>query len=64
MLSRQNMRKSKNIGHIVLGNSKTTDKTCFLVGALNLNLIDCKSNVKIRDFVNLIFQHSLVSITY
>ena len=55
------MRKSKNI---VLGNSKTTEKTCFLVGALNLNLIDYKSNVKIRDFVNLIFQHSLVSITY
>ena len=55
------MRKSKNI---VLGNSKTTEKTCFLVGALNLNLIDYKSNVKIRDLVNLIFQYSLVSITY
>ena len=34
-----------------LAKSKTTDKTCFLVGDLNLNLI-----------VNLIFQHSLVPI--
>ena len=43
-----------------LAKSKTTDKTCFLVGDLNLNLIDCQSNAKVRDFVNLIFQHSLV----
>ena len=42
--------------------SKTTDKTCFLVGDLNLNLIDYQSNAKVRDFVNLIFQHSLVPI--
>ena len=40
--------------------SKTTDKTCFLVGDLNLNLIDYQSNAKVRDFVNLIFQHCLV----
>ena len=33
-------------------NSKTTDKTCFLVGDLNLNLIDYQSTVKVRDFVN------------
>ena len=43
-----------------LAKSKTTDKTCFLVGDLNLNLIDYQSNAKVRDFVNLIFQHSLV----
>ena len=35
-----------------LANSKTTDKTCFLVGDLNLNLIDYESNAK----------HSLVPI--
>ena len=46
----------------VLAKSKTTDKTCFLVGDLNLNLIECQSNAKVRDFVNLIFQHSLVPI--
>ena len=45
-----------------LAKSKTTDKTCFLVGDLNLNLIDYQSNVKVRNFVNLIFQHSLVPI--
>ena len=45
-----------------LANSKTTDKTCFLVGDLNLNLIDYQSNAKVRNFVNLIFQHSLVPI--
>ena len=42
--------------------SKTTDKTCFLVGDSNLNLIDYQSNAKVRNFVNLIFQHSLVPI--
>ena len=46
----------------VLAKSKTTDKTCFLVGDLNLNLIDCQSNAKVRDVVNLICQHSLVPI--
>ena len=45
-----------------LAKYKTTDKTCFLVGDLNLNLIDYQSNAKFRDFVNLIFQHSLVPI--
>ena len=45
-----------------LAKSKTTDKTCFLVGDLNINLIDYQSNAKARDFVNLIFQHSLVPI--
>ena len=42
--------------------SKTADKTCFLVGDLNLNLIDYQSNAKVRNFENLIFQHSLVPI--
>ena len=45
-----------------LAKSKTTDKTCFLVGDLNLNLIDYQSNAKVRNFVNLIFQNSLVPI--
>ena len=45
-----------------LANSKTTDKTFFLVGDLNLNLIEYQSNVKVRNFVNLIFQHSVVPI--
>ena len=42
--------------------SQTNDKTCFLVGHLNLNLIDYQSNAKVKDFINLIFQHSLVPI--
>ena len=45
-----------------LAKYKTTDKTCFLLGDLNLNLIDYQSNAKARDFVNVIFQHSLVPI--
>ena len=48
--------------NIFLAKSKTTDKTFFLVADLNLNLIDYQSNAKVRDFVNLIFQHSLVPI--
>ena len=43
------MRKSKYIGHIVLGNSETFDKIYFLVGALNLNLMEYQSNAKVRD---------------
>ena len=27
-------------------------KTCFIVGDLNLNLIDYQRNAKVRDFVN------------
>ena len=45
-----------------LAKSKTTDKTCFLVANLNLNLIDYQSNSEVRHFVNLIFQHSLFPI--
>ena len=32
--------------------SKTNDKTCFLVGDLNLYLIDYQSNAEARNFVN------------
>ena len=45
-----------------LAKSKTTDKTCFLDGDLKINLVDYQSNAKVRNFVNLIFQHSLVPI--
>ena len=45
-----------------LAKSQTTDKICFLVGDLNLNLIDWQSNAKVGNFVNLIFQHSLIPI--
>ena len=48
--------------NIFFAKFKTTDKICFLVGDFNLNLIDYQSNGKVRDFVNLIFQHSLVPI--
>ena len=43
----------------LLAKSKTIDKTCVLVRDLNLSLIDYRSNAKVGDFVNLIFQHSL-----
>ena len=43
---------------------KTGDKICFLVGDLNLSLIDHQSNATVRNFVNLIFQHSLVPIVH
>ena len=45
-----------------LAKSKTTDQACFPVEDLNLNLIDYQSSEKVRIFVNLIFQHSLVAI--
>ena len=38
-----------------LAKSKITDKKCFLVRDLNLNLIDYQSNAKVRYFLNLIF---------
>ena len=47
---------------IFLAKSKTANKTCFRLGDLNLNLIDSQSHAKVRNFVNLIFQHSLVPI--
>ena len=45
-----------------LAKSKATDKICFLVGDLNLNLFDYHSNAKVGNFVNLILQHNLVPI--
>ena len=45
-----------------LAKSKITDKTCFIVGDSNINLSDYQSNARVRDFINLIFQHSLVTI--
>ena len=48
--------------NIFLANPKTTDKKFFLVGDLNLNLINYHSDPKVRNFVNLIFQHNLVPI--
>ena len=53
-----NFNKFEAYLNTFLAKSKTTDKTCFLVGDLNLNLIDYQSNAKVRDFVNLLFQHS------
>ena len=41
---------------------KTTDKTCFLVRDLNLNLVDYQSNAKVRNFASFIFHYSLVPI--
>ena len=57
-----NFNEFKAYLNTFLAKFKTTDKTCFLVGDLNLNLIDYRSNAKVRDLVNLIFQHSLVPI--
>ena len=54
----RNFKEFEEYLKIFLAKSKTTDKTCFLVGDLNLNLIDYQSNAK----VNLIFQHRLVLI--
>ena len=53
-----------NLSHLntFLTKSKTTDKTFFQVGDLNLNLIDYQYNAKVRNFVNLIFEHSLAPI--
>ena len=43
-----------------LAKSKTTDKTCSLVGDLNLNLIDYQSNAKVRNFVNFVKYFNIV----
>ena len=45
-------------------NTSLARKTCFLVGDLNLYLIDYQPNAKVRDLIiqNKIIQHSLVPI--
>ena len=45
-----------------LAKFKTADKTCFLVRVLDLNLIDYQFNATVKNFVNLIFQHSFFPI--
>ena len=58
----ETFNKFESYLNIFLAKSKTTDKKCFLAGDLNLNLLVYQSNSKVRDFVNLIFQYSLVPI--
>ena len=57
-----NFNEFEVYSNIFLAKSKTIDKTYFLVRDLKLNLIDYQFNAKVRNFVNLIFQHSLVPI--
>ena len=51
--SAENLNEIETYLNTFFAKSKTTDKTCFLVGDLNLNLIDYQSNAKVRNFVNL-----------
>ena len=58
----QNFNEFEAYLNTFLAKAKTTDKAYFLVRDLNLNLIDFQSNANVRDFVNITFQYSLVSV--
>ena len=40
---------------------KPKSKKSYLVGYLNLNLVDHRTNAKLKDYLNLIFQNFLIS---
>ena len=56
------MKPFKNFLKQVLSKNLKSNKTMFLVGDFNLNVLDYESNTKVKNFFNLIFQHSLIPV--
>ena len=52
------MKPFKNFLKQVLSKNLKSNKTMYLVGDFNLNVLDYESNTKVKKFFNLIFQHS------
>ena len=44
----------------ILSNSTTVNKTFFLAGDFNINLLDFQTNKKVQSFVNLMFGFSMI----
>ena len=52
----------KNTLKDILSKNSKSNKTMYLVGDLNLNVIDYESNTKVKNFFNLIFQNGLIPV--
>ena len=44
----------------ILSDSTIVNKTFFLAGDFNINLIDFETNKKVQSFVNLMFEFSMI----
>ena len=44
----------------ILSDSTTVNKTFFLAGDFNINLLDFETNKKVQSFVNLMFEFSMI----
>ena len=44
----------------VLSKLKNSNKQLYLIGDFNLNLLDYSTNTKVKNFINLLFQHGLM----
>ena len=56
------MKPFKNFLKQVLSKNLKSNKAMYLVGDFNLNVLDYESNIKVKNFFNLLFQHSLISV--
>ena len=49
--------------HDLLSNNYFANKTCFVTGDFNLNLLNCNDNPQCQDFLNLILSKSFIPLT-
>ena len=41
---------------------KNSNKAIYIVGDTNLNLIDYKTNIKVKNYLNLLFQKNIIPV--
>ena len=46
----------------LFSNNAKTNKSIYLAGDLNLNVLDYENNTKVKNFFNMIFQHGLIPV--
>ena len=39
---------------------KNSNKAIYIVGNTNLNLIDCETKIKVKNYLNLLFQKNVI----
>ena len=49
--------------HALLSNKHFDNKTCFIMGDFNLNLLNCQDNSTSQDFLNLMLSNSFIPLT-
>ena len=51
-----------NIKHLenFFNKMKNSNKAIYIVGDTNLNLIDYETNIKVKDYLNLLFQKNFI----